>query len=65
MANNIKINTSKDKLLTDYAIGMLEDFYMLENEKSFHSLKDLVKNNKIKKIYLENFYTYNLVILNK
>jgi len=38
---------------------------MLENEKSFHSLKDLVKNNKIKKIYLENFYTYNLVILNK
>ena len=34
MANNIKINTSKDKLLTDYAIGMLEDFYMLENEKS-------------------------------
>lgn len=30
----IKIDYSKDNLLTDYAIGMLKDFYMHDNEKS-------------------------------
>ena len=34
MANKLKVNYDQDKLLTDYAIGMLEDFYMLEHEKS-------------------------------
>lgn len=31
---SIKIDKSKDDLLTEYAIGMLGDFYMRENEKS-------------------------------
>ena len=31
---SIKINYSRDDLLTDYAIGMLKDFYMHEDEKS-------------------------------
>jgi len=30
----IKIDYTKDNLLTDYAIGMLKDFYMHDNEKS-------------------------------
>ena len=30
----IKIDYSRDDLLTDYAIGMLKDFYMHDNEKS-------------------------------
>ncbi len=34
MASKIKVDYNKDKLLTDYAVGMLEDFYMLEHEKS-------------------------------
>tara|TARA_A100000171_G_scaffold53091_1_gene76686 strand:- start:37710 stop:39704 length:1995 start_codon:yes stop_codon:yes gene_type:complete len=29
-----KLDYSKDKLLTDYAIGMLEDFYMMSHEDS-------------------------------
>lgn len=31
---NIKINKAKDELLTDYAIGMLKDFYLLDYENS-------------------------------
>lgn len=34
MATELKIEYNKDNLLTDYAIHMLEDFYMLEHEKS-------------------------------
>ena len=34
MANKIKVNLEKDKILTDYAVGMLKDFYMLEHENS-------------------------------
>jgi len=34
MANKIKVNLDKDKILTDYAVGMLKDFYMLEHENS-------------------------------
>ena len=34
MGNNIKIDYNRDNLLTPYAIGMLEDFYLLEHEKS-------------------------------
>jgi ribonucleoside-diphosphate reductase alpha chain len=30
----MKIDKKKDKLLTDYAIGMLKDFYMVKGEKS-------------------------------
>lgn len=30
----MKINKKKDKLLADYAVGMLKDFYLNENEKS-------------------------------
>lgn len=30
----IKINKKKDNLLTDYAVGMLKDFYMMDGEKS-------------------------------
>jgi ribonucleoside-diphosphate reductase alpha chain len=30
----IHIDYSKDELLTDYAVGMLKDFYMLDHEKS-------------------------------
>ena len=31
---SIKIDTSRDDLLTDYAVGMLKDFYMRSHEKS-------------------------------
>lgn len=31
---SVKINYSRDDLLTDYAIGMLKDFYMHDGEKS-------------------------------
>ena len=31
---SIRINRARDALLTDYAIGMLKDFYMLESESS-------------------------------
>tara|TARA_S200002703_G_scaffold149187_2_gene146505 strand:- start:4241 stop:6232 length:1992 start_codon:yes stop_codon:yes gene_type:complete len=34
MASKLKVNYNMDEYLTDYAIGMLEDFYMLEHEKS-------------------------------
>ena len=34
MASKLKVNYNMDEHLTDYAIGMLEDFYMLEHEKS-------------------------------
>jgi len=34
MQNNIKIDKSKDKLLTEYAVGMLKDFYMRKTESS-------------------------------
>jgi len=34
MASKIKVDYNKDNLLTEYAVGMLEDFYMLEHEKS-------------------------------
>ena len=30
----IKIDKKKDKLLEDYAVGMLQDFYLNEHEKS-------------------------------
>lgn len=30
----MKINKKRDELLTDYAVGMLKDFYLNENEKS-------------------------------
>ena len=30
----MKIDKKKDKLLADYAVGMLKDFYLNENEKS-------------------------------
>jgi ribonucleoside-diphosphate reductase alpha chain len=32
--SNIQINYNRDNLLTDYAVGMLKDFYMLEHEES-------------------------------
>jgi len=31
---SIRINRARDALLTDYAVGMLKDFYMLESESS-------------------------------
>jgi len=31
---SVKINVSKDELLTEYAVGMLKDFYMRDYEKS-------------------------------
>ena len=31
---SLKINKKKDELLTDYAVGMLKDFYMRSHEKS-------------------------------
>jgi ribonucleoside-diphosphate reductase alpha chain len=31
---NIRINKKRDKLLTEYAIGMLKDFYLIEGETS-------------------------------
>ena len=31
---NLDIDLSKDELLTEYAVGMLKDFYMRENEDS-------------------------------
>jgi len=34
MPNSIKINVEQDKLLADYAIGMLKDFYMRSHESS-------------------------------
>ena len=34
MQNTIKINKKKDSLLTEYAVGMLKDFYMRKNESS-------------------------------
>ena len=34
MQNTIKIDKSKDKLLTEYAVGMLKDFYMRKSESS-------------------------------
>ena len=30
----LKINKERDDLLTDYAIGMLKDFYMRDHENS-------------------------------
>jgi ribonucleoside-diphosphate reductase alpha chain len=34
MQNTIKIDKSKDKLLTEYAVGMLKDFYMRKSEST-------------------------------
>ena len=34
MGNKIKINKERDGLLTEYAVGMLKDFYMTKDEKS-------------------------------
>jgi len=34
MPNSIKINVERDNSFADYAIGMLKDFYMRDNEKS-------------------------------
>lgn len=34
MGSKVKIDNTKNNLLTDYAIGMLEDFYMLDHESS-------------------------------
>lgn len=34
MGNKIKIDAKRNNLLTDYAVGMLEDFYMLDHEDS-------------------------------
>jgi len=30
----VKINKNRDELLEDYAVGMLKDFYLIENESS-------------------------------
>ena len=31
---NVEVNYDRDDLLTDYAVGMLKDFYMIEGEES-------------------------------
>ena len=30
----VEVNYDRDELLTDYAVGMLKDFYMIEGEDS-------------------------------